>query len=82
MKPKNLRRQPFSGVKVIEENYDETTNLTTTRTLYRGGAAKTEKEKINSRQRQDGLELVPARQRKRLGSVAQNRKKPRKRQTF
>ena len=35
----------FSGVKVIEENYDETTNLTTTQTLYRGGAAKTEKKK-------------------------------------
>lgn len=32
----------FSGVKVIEENYNEVTNLTTTRTLYRGGAARTE----------------------------------------
>ena len=35
----------YAGVKVVEENYDETTNLTTTRTLFRGGAAKAEKAK-------------------------------------
>ena len=35
----------YSGVKVIEENYDELTDLTTTRTLFRGGAAKTERSK-------------------------------------
>ncbi len=35
----------YAGVKVIEENYDELTNLTTTRTLFRGGFAKTEKSK-------------------------------------
>lgn len=35
----------YSGVKVVEEIYDEVSNLTTTRTLYRGGAAKTNKPK-------------------------------------
>ena len=33
----------YAGVKVIEEVDDEVSNLTTTRTLFRGGAAKTEK---------------------------------------
>lgn len=33
----------YAGVKVVEENYDEASNLTTTRTLFRGGAAKGEK---------------------------------------
>ena len=27
----------YSGVRVIEENYDESSNLTTTRTIFRGG---------------------------------------------
>ena len=30
----------YAGVKVIEEYYDEASDLTTTRTLFRGGAAK------------------------------------------
>ena len=31
----------YAGVRVIEENYDEATNQTTSRTLFRGDAAKT-----------------------------------------
>jgi hypothetical protein len=34
----------YSGVKVVEEDYDEVSNLTKTRTLYRGGTAKTSKK--------------------------------------
>ena len=30
----------YAGVKVIQEDWDEATNQTTTRTLFRGGAAK------------------------------------------
>jgi hypothetical protein len=30
----------YSGVKVVEENFDESTNLTVVRTVFRGGAAK------------------------------------------
>lgn len=30
----------YSSLRVIEENYDEVSDLTTTRTLYRGGKAK------------------------------------------
>lgn len=33
----------YSGVRLIEENYDDATNQTTTRTLFRGGAAKGQK---------------------------------------
>ncbi len=33
----------YSGVRVVEENFDEATNQTTSRTLFRGGAAKSEK---------------------------------------
>lgn len=33
----------YAGVKVVEEIYDEVSNLTTTRTLFRGGAAKARK---------------------------------------
>ena len=81
MKPKNLRRQPFSGVKVIEENYDETTNLTTTRTLYRGGAAKTEKaKKLAAKTGQAGARSSAAKKTSRKRSAKP--KKPRKRQTF
>ena len=29
----------YSGVRVIEENYDEASDLTTTRTIFRGGTA-------------------------------------------
>ena len=32
-----------AGVRVIEENYDEASNLTTTRTLFRGGVARGQK---------------------------------------
>ena len=32
----------YAGVRVVEENYDEATNQTTSRTLFRGGAAKSE----------------------------------------
>ena len=32
----------YPGVQVVEEKYDETSDLTTTRTLFRGGAAKRE----------------------------------------
>lgn len=44
----------YSGVKVVEEFYDEASDLTTTRTLFRGGAAKArkpvpEKSKPNSK---------------------------------
>jgi hypothetical protein len=35
----------YAGVRVIEDNYDEATNQTTSRTLFSGGAAKTEKSK-------------------------------------
>ena len=35
----------YSGVKIIEENYDEATNLTTIRTLFRRGVTKTAKSK-------------------------------------
>lgn len=30
----------YSSLRVIEENYDETSDLTTTRTIFRGGSAK------------------------------------------
>ncbi|MBT5048249.1 MAG: hypothetical protein HOM58_07085 [Rhodospirillaceae bacterium] len=33
----------YSGVRLIEEDYDDATNQTTTRTLFRGGAAKGQK---------------------------------------
>ena len=33
----------YSGVRVIEENYDEATDKVSSRTLFRGGAAKGEK---------------------------------------
>ena len=33
----------YSGVRVVEENYDEATDQVTSRTLYRGGAAKGQK---------------------------------------
>lgn len=33
----------YSGVRVVEENYDEATDKVTSRTLYRGGAAKGQK---------------------------------------
>lgn len=33
----------YSGVRVIEENYDDATNESTTRTLFRGGIAKGKK---------------------------------------
>ena len=33
----------YAGVKVVEEIYHEASNLTTTRTLFRGGAAKAKK---------------------------------------
>jgi len=33
----------YSGVKVVEEVYDEANNRTTSRTLFRGGAAKSPK---------------------------------------
>lgn len=32
----------YSGVRVVEENYDEATNGVTSRTLFRGGAAKSD----------------------------------------
>ena len=32
----------YSGVRVVEENYNEATDETTSRTLYRGGAAKSD----------------------------------------
>lgn len=38
----------YTGVRLIEEKYDETTDLTTTRTLFRGGIAKGQKAKINA----------------------------------
>jgi hypothetical protein len=56
----------YSGVKVIEEKYDELTDMTTTRTLYRGGAAKTEKAK------------KPTAAKKRSGSRTATSKEPRR----
>ena len=40
---KTEQRGRYAGVCVVEENYDEATNQTTSRTLFRGGAAKSEK---------------------------------------
>ena len=33
----------YSGVRVVEENFDEVSNLTKTRTVFRGGAAKSKR---------------------------------------
>ena len=40
----------YSGVRVIEENYDESSNLTTTRTIFRGGNVDRMKEARNAAQ--------------------------------
>lgn len=57
----------YVGVRLIEENYNEATQLTTTRTLFRGGIAKGQKAKTNAAtvkssqaaQRGAGRERVP-----------------------
>ena len=64
----------YPGVKVIEENYDESTNLTTTRTLFRGGAARTEKSKIAAaRAKRARLRPSTGKERTRKGGAKQKK---------
>ena len=65
----------YSGVKVIEENYDELTNLTTTRTLFRGGAAREERYNKPAANAKPGAQRTgTAKERNRKGGGKSNRK--------
>lgn len=66
----------YSGVKVIEENYDELTNMTTTRTLFRGGAAKEERYGKTAPKAEPGAQRSgAAKDRNRKGGAKANKKK-------